>query len=77
MSIPTPLDSQITDAVSQAYTAGGDEALCVISDLMKEVAKGLDGAKQGQSTIEDISVAFENAEVAFHEIVARLATGRE
>jgi hypothetical protein len=76
MAIPTPFDSQITDAISQAYTAGGDEVLSVITDLMKEVAKGLDGAKQGQSTMEDLSVAFENAEVALHEIVARLATGR-
>jgi hypothetical protein len=76
MAIPTPFDSQITDAIAQAYNAGGDEALSVITDLMKEVAKGMDGAKRGQTTIEDLSIAFENAEVALHEIVARLATGR-
>jgi hypothetical protein len=77
MSIPTPLDSQITDAVSQAYSAGGNEALSAISNLIKEVANGLNGAKQGQSTIEDISIAFENAEVILHDIVARLASGRK
>ncbi|MGD8908494.1 MAG: hypothetical protein PVI92_04035 [Chromatiales bacterium] len=76
MAIRTPFDSQIADAISQAHIAGGDEALSVISDLMKEVAKDLDSAKQGKSTIEDLSIAFENAEVALHEIVARLATGK-
>ena len=74
MSFPTAVNDQITDAVTQAYNAGGDEALSVIQDLMAEIAKGLEGARQGQTTIEDISVAFENAEMAFHGIVAGLAT---
>ncbi|MCU7844458.1 MAG: hypothetical protein KZQ93_11530 [Candidatus Thiodiazotropha sp. (ex Monitilora ramsayi)] len=77
MAYPTNVNSQITDAVTQAHVAGGDEALNVISDLVAEIVKGLDGAKQGQNTIEDISVAFENAEMALHAIVAKLASGRE
>jgi hypothetical protein len=77
MAFPTPINSQITDAVTKSYTAGGDEALSVISALMTELANCLEGAKQGSTTIEDLSVAFENAEGALHNIVAKLATGKE
>ncbi len=76
MAFPTAVNSQITDAITQAYTAGGDEALAIISDLVSEIAKGLDDAKRGEATLEDLSVAFENAEMALHGIVASLATGR-
>ena len=76
MALPTPVNGQITDAVTQAHTAGGDEALAVISDLLSEIAKGLKEAKQGHTTIEELSVAFENAEMAFHGIIARLATDK-
>ena len=41
------------------------------------IAQGLDGAKQGSATLEDLSDAFESAEVAMHGIVAKLATGRD
>jgi hypothetical protein len=74
MGFPTSVNSQITDAVTQAYSAGGDEALSVISALMSEIADSLGNAKQGESTMEQISVALENAEVSLHGIVARLAT---
>ena len=77
MAIPTAVNDQITDSVTQAHSAGGDEALTVIANLMVEIAKGLDGAKQGKPTIDDLSDAFENAEVALHSIVAKLSTGRE
>ena len=74
MGFPTSVNSQITDAVTQAYSAGGDEALSVISALMSEIADSLGSAKQGETTMEQISVALENAEVSLHGIVARLAT---
>ena len=74
MGFPTSVNSQITDAVTQAHSAGGDEALTVISALMSEIADSLGSAKQGETTMEQISVALENAEVSLHEIVARLAT---
>ncbi len=77
MAFPTAVNDQITDAVTQAHNAGGDEALSVITDLVVNIAKGLDGAKQGEPTIDDLSDAFENAEVALHSIVAKLSTGRE
>jgi len=76
MAFPTAVNSQITDAVTQAHTAGGDEALAIISDLVSEIAKGLDDAKRGHATLEDLSVAFENAEMALHGIVASLASGK-
>ncbi|MEW8026254.1 MAG: hypothetical protein AB2792_14790 [Candidatus Thiodiazotropha sp.] len=77
MSSPAAVNSQITDAITLAYSAGGDEALKIIMELMKEIATGLNGAKEGRTTIDDLSDAFENAEVALHAIVAKLATGRE
>ncbi|MES9825354.1 MAG: hypothetical protein ABW127_13085 [Candidatus Thiodiazotropha endolucinida] len=77
MSFPTAVNSQITDAVTQAHSAGGDEALSIIAELMEKIAKGLNGARHGETTIDDLSDAFENAEVALHGIVAKLATGRE
>lgn len=77
MSLPTAVNSQIIDAVTQAHSAGGDEALSIIAELMEKIAKGLNGARQGETTIDDLSDAFENAEVALHGIVAKLATGRE
>jgi hypothetical protein len=77
MALPTPVNDQITDSVTQVFTSGGDEAVNVIAELMVEIAKGLDGAKQGHATIDELSDAFENAEVALHSIVAKLATGRE
>ena len=77
MGFPTSVNSQITDAVTQAHMAGGDEVLSVISVLMSEIAESLDGAKQGEATMEKISVAFENAEGLLHEIVARLANANK
>ncbi|MES9971242.1 MAG: hypothetical protein ABW092_14510 [Candidatus Thiodiazotropha sp.] len=77
MALPTSVNDQITDSVTQAYTTGGDDALNVIAELMSEIAKGLDSAKEGHATIDELSDAFENAEVALHGIVARLATGRD
>ncbi|MES9925097.1 MAG: hypothetical protein ABW152_13450 [Candidatus Thiodiazotropha endolucinida] len=77
MSFPTAVNNQITDAVTQAHSAGGDETLSIIAELMEKIAKSLNGARQGETTIDDISDAFENAEVALHGIVAKLATGRE
>ncbi|MEW8064980.1 MAG: hypothetical protein AB2794_06575 [Candidatus Thiodiazotropha endolucinida] len=44
---------------------------------MEKIAKGLNGARQGETTIDDLSDAFDNAEAALHGIVAKLATGRE
>lgn len=77
MSYPEATKSQIIDAISQAHTAGGDITLATIAELLGEIAISLEGAKQGQPTIDDLSDAFENAEVAFHGIIAKLATGRD
>ncbi|MCU7796320.1 MAG: hypothetical protein KZQ73_10250 [Candidatus Thiodiazotropha sp. (ex Semelilucina semeliformis)] len=77
MAFPTSINDQITDSVTQVHLAGGDEALTVMSDLVAGIVKCLDGAKQGQNTMEEISVTLENAEVALHGIVARLASGSE
>jgi hypothetical protein len=77
MAFPTSVNNQITDAVTQAYSAGGDEALTVISELMTGIANGLHNAKQGSTTMEELSVTIENAEMALHDIVARLATSKE
>ncbi|MGD8913492.1 MAG: hypothetical protein PVI97_15795 [Candidatus Thiodiazotropha sp.] len=77
MSPSAAVNSQITDAITQAQNAGGDEALSILTKLMEEVASSLDRAKQGEATIDDLSDAFENAEVMLHGIVAKLATGRE
>lgn len=77
MAFPTAVNDQITDSVTQAFTTGGDDAINVIAELMAEIAKGLDNAKQGHATIDELSDAFENAEVAMHGIVAKLATGRD
>ncbi|MES9947100.1 MAG: hypothetical protein B6D77_05075 [gamma proteobacterium symbiont of Ctena orbiculata] len=77
MAFPTAVNDQITDSVTQAFTTGGDDALNVIAELMAEIAKGLENAKQGYATIDELSDAFENAEVAMHGIVAKLATGRD
>ncbi|MET0071976.1 MAG: hypothetical protein ABW096_18195 [Candidatus Thiodiazotropha sp.] len=44
---------------------------------MTEIAKALNGARSGETTIDDLADAFENAEVALHVIIADLATGRE
>jgi ATP-dependent protease Clp ATPase subunit len=77
MSTPAAINSQIADAVTQAHSAGGDEVLTILSQLMEEVARNLDRAKQGETTIDELSDAFESAEVALHGIVAKLATGRE
>ncbi|MEJ2453677.1 MAG: hypothetical protein P8103_05915 [Candidatus Thiodiazotropha sp.] len=76
MAFPTSVNNQITDAVTQAHSAGGEEALTIITELMTEIAKGLQGAKQGHTSIEEISVAFENAEMAFHDLVAKLASDK-
>jgi hypothetical protein len=76
MAIPTTANNQIIDSLTQAYTAGGEETLSIVLDLVAEIAKGIDGAKQGQTSIEDLSVALENAEGALHEIVAKLAIGK-
>lgn len=76
MAIPTSVNDQITDAVTQANNAGGDEALLVISELMQGIAKGLDEATQGHNTMDALSVAIENAEIALHDIVARLANDK-
>jgi hypothetical protein len=70
------MTSQITHSATQAQRAGGDEALSILATLMEEVARGLERAKLGETTIDDLSDAFENAEVAMHTIVAKLATGR-
>jgi hypothetical protein len=77
MAFPTSVNNQITDAVTQAYSVGGDEALTVISELMTGIANGLHNAKQGHTTMEELSVTIENAEMALHDIVARLATSKE
>jgi hypothetical protein len=77
MSYPTAINSQITDAVTQAHKAGGDETLTILGKLMDEVANSLERASQGEATIGDLSDAFDNAEVAMHTIIAKLATGRE
>jgi hypothetical protein len=77
MSSPAAYNNQIVDSVSMAHSAGGDEALTIIAELVGEIAKSLGGAKQGQTTIDELSDAFENAEVALHGIIAKLATGRD
>lgn len=77
MAFPTAVNDQITDSVTRAHTVGGDKALKVIAELIAGIAKGLEGAKQGNNTIEEVSIALEAAEMALHEIVASLATGRE
>jgi hypothetical protein len=77
MSSPADNNNQIIDSVTLAHSAGGDEALTIIAELMGEIAKSLDGAKQGQTTIDELSDAFENAEVTLHGIIAKLATGRD
>lgn len=77
MAPPTSVNAQITDAVTQAHSVGGDEAVTIISDLLKRIAQGLDGAKQGSASLEELSDAFESAEVAMHDIVAKLAIGKD
>jgi ATP-dependent protease Clp ATPase subunit len=69
------ITSKITDAVTLTHRTGGDEALTIIARLMDEVASSLDRAKQGETTIDDISDAFENAEIAMHSIAAKLTIG--
>jgi hypothetical protein len=76
MAFPTQINDQITDAVTQAYNSGGDEALSVISELVSGIATSLVNAKQGHTTMEELSVAIENAEMALHNIIASLATGK-
>lgn len=71
------VNSQITDALTRSHRAGGDEALIILTTLMDEVARSLERARQGETTIDDLSDAFENAEIAMHSIAARLTTGRE
>jgi hypothetical protein len=77
MSSPAAINSQITDAVIQAHRVAGDESLTILATLMDEIAKSLERASQGETTIDDLSDAFENAEVAMHTIIARLATGKK
>ncbi|PVV08780.1 MAG: hypothetical protein B6D72_15905 [gamma proteobacterium symbiont of Ctena orbiculata] len=77
MAFPTAINDQITDAVTQVHDSGGDDALTAVAGLMTEIANALNGAKSGETTIDDLADAFENAEVALHVIIADLATGRE
>jgi hypothetical protein len=72
MALPTSVNNQITDAVTQAHSSGGEEAVTVISDLLQHIAQGLDSAKGGHASLEELSEAFENAEVALHAIAANL-----
>ncbi|MBT3046842.1 MAG: hypothetical protein AB2728_04325 [Candidatus Thiodiazotropha sp.] len=77
MAFPTAINDQITDAVTQVYDSGGDDALTAVAGLITEIANALNGARSGETTIDDLADAFENAEVALHVIIADLATGRE
>jgi hypothetical protein len=63
MTFPDVINSKISDAITQAYTAGNTEALTIIAKLMAEIAQSLDAAKQGENSIEELSVAFEEAEM--------------
>ncbi|MES9992179.1 MAG: hypothetical protein ABW098_09510 [Candidatus Thiodiazotropha sp.] len=77
MAFPTAIYDQITDAVTQVYNAGGDDALTTVSGLIAEIANALNGAELGETTIDDLADAFENAEVSLNVVIARLATGRD
>ena len=68
------VNEQITDAVTQAHTAGGAEALNIIADLLNNIARGLGDAQQGTPSLEELSDALENAEAAFHTLAAKLAS---
>ena len=70
MALPNLLNDQINDAISQAHRAGGDEALAVIAELITHIAKGLQQDGGGTAALEAFSVAFETAEMAFHDIIA-------
>ncbi|MEW8506039.1 MAG: hypothetical protein AB2598_05005 [Candidatus Thiodiazotropha sp.] len=76
MAYPTAVDDRITDAVTQVYENGGNDALATVAGLIAEIANVLNGAKSGKTTIDELADAFENAEVALHGIVANIATGR-
>ena len=77
MTANSTVNAQITDAVTQAHAVGGDDAVSIISDLLNGIAQGLDGAKRGSDSLEELSDAFQSAEAALHDIVAKLATGRD
>jgi hypothetical protein len=77
MALTSSVNDQITDAVTQAHEVGGEEAVSIISDLLNNIAQGLNGAKKGHTSLEELSDAFENAEVALHDIVAKLATSKD
>ena len=71
------VNEQITDAVTQAHTIGGAEALNAIADLLNNIARGLNDAQQGHTSLDELSDAFENAEAAFHALAAKLASSNK
>lgn len=71
------VNEQITDAVTQAHSVGGAEALNAIAELLNNIARGLNDAQQGHTSLDELSDAFENAEAAFHTLAAKLASGNK
>ena len=74
MAIPTPVNGQITDAVTQAHTKGGDAALTSIVELLESIAHSLSAAQAGMSSpnAETLSAAFAKAEGELQEILRKV-----
>lgn len=78
MALPTPVNGQITDSVTRAYTAGGDAALTTIIELLDVIAHGLSDARGGIPTpasksaiADEITYALAKAECELHEILQK------
>jgi len=77
MAIPTPVNGQITDAVTQAHTKGGDTALTTIVELLETIASSLNASQAGTSSLqssnaETLSAAFAKAEGELQDILRKV-----
>lgn len=79
MAYPTPVNGQITDAVTQAHANGGDAALATIVELLETIAQSLNAAQGSTSSshsksslAETLSLAFKKAEGELQEVLKRI-----
>ena len=77
MAIPTPVNGQITDALTTANTKGGEAALSSITELLGSIASSLHAAQGGSSLskadiAKTLSSAFAKSESELQEILSKL-----
>jgi F0F1-type ATP synthase membrane subunit b/b' len=72
MSLSADMNNQISSALSEVESNGGDTAVAVVAELLAGIAQSLASAKKGNATMDDLSTSIENAEASLHEIIAEL-----